>query len=103
MSRYRLSLLRLCPLSPWVGQQCPQIMALLLPIGSRKGRIIGFGSTAVGSPVWGANRNPIKNREEGGTLALGGCLSSKILNNQLIVGGSGMEDVRVEAHGGGST
>ncbi len=79
-------------------------MALLLPIGSRKARAIQFGSTAVSSPVWGANASPIKNREEGGALALGGRQSSKILNNQWIVGGSGMGDVsvRAEARWGGS-
>ncbi len=102
MSHHRPTLERLCPLSSWLGQWCPQIMAPLLPIGSRKAHTIGFGGTAVSSPVWGANASPIKNREEGVALALGGRQSSKILNKQLIVGGRGMGEVRVEAHWGGS-
>jgi hypothetical protein len=61
---------------------------------------IGFGGTAVSSPVWGANTSPIKNGEEGGALALGGRQSSKILNNQLIVNRSGMGDIRAEARWG---
>jgi hypothetical protein len=77
-------------------------MVPLLPIGSCKEHAIGFGGAAVGSPVWGANASPIKNRAKGTALALGGCQSSKILNNQLIVGGSSMGDVRAEAHWGGS-
>jgi hypothetical protein len=55
-------------------------------------RAIRFGGAAVGSPVWGTSASPIKNREEGGAL----------LNNQLIVGGSGMGDVRAEGRWGGS-
>jgi hypothetical protein len=78
-------------------------MVPLLPIGSRKARTIGFGSTAVSSPVWGANASPIKNREESKALVLGVCQSIKILNNQLIVGGRGSGDVRAEARWGGST
>ncbi len=77
-------------------------MVPLLPIGSRKACAIGFGGATVGSHVWGANASPIKNREEGGALALGGRQSIKKLNNQLIVAGSGMWDVRAEAHRGGS-
>jgi hypothetical protein len=77
-------------------------MVLLLPLGSRKARAIGFGSAPVGSPVWCINASPIKNREEVRALALGGCGSSKILDNQLMVGGSGMGDVRAEARWGGS-
>jgi hypothetical protein len=102
MSRRHPTLQRRCSLSPQVGQRCPQIMALLLPLGSRKARTIGFGSAAVGSPVWCINANPIKNREEVRALALVGRQSSKILNNQLMVGGSGMGDVRAEARWGGS-
>ncbi len=47
-------------------------MVPLLPIGSRKARAIRFGGAAAASHVWGANASPIKNREEGGALALGG-------------------------------
>jgi hypothetical protein len=46
---------------------------------------------------------PSKNREEGGALALGGHQSIKIFNNHLIIGGSGMGDVRSEVRRGGST
>ena len=48
-------------------------MALPLPIGLGKACAIGLGGAAVGSLVWGANASPIKNKEEGGVLALGGC------------------------------
>jgi hypothetical protein len=68
-------------------------MVPLLPIGSRKALAIGFGSATVGSHVWGTNASPIKNREEGGALALGCRQSIKILNNQLIVDGGGMWDI----------
>ncbi len=77
-------------------------MAPSLPIGSCKVHTIGFGDAAVGSPVWGANTSSIKNREEGRALALGGHQSIKILNNQLIVGGSGRGDDIAEVHGGGA-
>jgi hypothetical protein len=101
MSCRHPTLQRLYSLSPWLGQWYPQIMAPLLPIGSRKACAIGFGSTAVSSPVWGANVSPIINREEDRALALGGCQSINILNNQLLVGGSGRGDVRAEARQGG--
>ncbi len=103
MSHRRPALQWLCLLSPWVGQRYPQLMAPLLPIGTRKVCAIEFGVTAVGSTIWGANASPIKNREEGGALALGGHQSIKILNNQWIVGGSSRGDVRAEAHQWGST
>ncbi len=77
-------------------------MALLLSIGSCKLRAIGFCGASAGSPVWGANASPIKNREEGGALALGSHQSSKILNNQQIVGRSGVGNVRAEVRRGGS-
>ncbi len=91
-----------CPLSLLVGMWCLQPMAPLLPIGSCKARAIGFGSAAVGPHVWDANASTAKNKEEGGDLALGGHQSVKILNNQLIVAGSGMWDVRAETSWGGS-
>ncbi len=103
MSRRRPTLQWLCLLSPWVEQRYPQVMVPLLPIGTRKVRTIGLGGAAVGSPIWGANASPIKNREEGGALALGGCQSIKILNNQWIVGRSSRGDVRAEVHWWGST
>ncbi len=69
-----LTLQRHCPLSPWVGQQHQQLIAPPLPMGPCKVRPIGLGGAAVGSPVWGTNEaSPIKNREEGRSLALGGC------------------------------
>jgi hypothetical protein len=52
-------------------------MAPPFPMGPYKVRATGLGGTAVGSPVWGTNAaSPIKNREEGGVLALGGRQSS---------------------------
>jgi hypothetical protein len=77
-------------------------MVPLTPIGSCTAHAIGFGGGAVSSPVWGTNASPIKNREEGGALALGGRQSSNILNNQMIFGGSGMGDARLEARWEGS-
>jgi hypothetical protein len=96
------TLQRICPLSPWLEQWCPQIMVLLLPVGSCKACAIGFGGATFGSHVWGTNASSIKNREEGGALALGGRQSIKTINNQLIVSWCGMWDVRAEAHWGGS-
>ena len=77
-------------------------MAPPLPIGPGKARAIGLGGAAVCSPVWGANASPIKNSEEGRALALGGRQLIKIPNTQLLVGGSGRGDGRVEARGGES-
>jgi hypothetical protein len=78
MDHWRPTLQWLCPLSPWVGQRHQQLMAPPLPMGPYKARAIGLGGAAVGSPVWGTNTaSPIKNKEEGGALALGGCRSSK--------------------------
>ena len=42
-------------------------------------------------------RNPSKNRERGGALALGGCRLIKLYNNQPIAGGIDRGDVSVEA------
>ena len=51
-------------------------------------------------PLFGApTRDPSKNREMGRALALRGCGSIMITNNQLIVGGSDRGDVWVEARG----
>jgi hypothetical protein len=77
-------------------------MPPLLPLGTRKAHTVGFGGTAVGSPVWSTNASPIKISEEDGALALGGGQSIKILNNQPIVGGRGRGDVGADARWGGS-
>ncbi len=78
MDHCRPTLQRLCPLSPWVGQRHQQLMAPPLPMGPCKACTIGLGSAAVGSPVWGTKAaSPIKNREDGRVLALGGRQSSK--------------------------
>ncbi len=54
------TLQRLCPLTPCVGQRCPQLMVPLLPIVSHKAHAFGFGGAMVGLPVCGANTSPIK-------------------------------------------
>ena len=71
-------------------------MAPPLPMGPCKERAIGLGGDAVGLLVLGAKTQPIKNREGGGVLALGGC-RSKTPNNQPKVGGSIRGDDRGEA------
>ncbi len=51
-------------------------------------------------PLFGApKRDPSKNREMGRALALVGCGSIMITNNQPIVGGGDRGDVWVEARG----
>ena len=50
-------------------------------------------------PLFGApTPAPSKDREEHSALALGGCRSIKLSNNQPIAGGSDRGDVSVEAH-----
>ncbi len=52
------------------------------------------------APLFGApKRDPSKNREMGGALALGGRCSMTVTNNQPIGGGSGRGYVWVEACG----
>ncbi len=53
-------------------------------------------------PLFGVpTQAPLKNREEGGALVLGGHQSIKILNNQLIVGRSGRGGVLERRCAGG--
>jgi hypothetical protein len=73
-----------------------------LPISWIKVWAIGFGSTMVGSLVWGANASPIKNREEGRALALGGRRLMMANNYQPDSGRSGRGGVRAEARWAGS-
>ncbi len=42
----------LCPLSPWVGQQRPQILAPRLPMGTLQAPGAGFAHAMAGSLVW---------------------------------------------------
>ncbi len=72
-------------------------MAPPLPMVPCKARAIGLGSAAVGSLVWGIAMQPIKNREGGGVLALGGRRFVNRHNNQPKVGGSIRGDNRGEA------
>ena len=72
-------------------------MALPLPISWLKECAIGFDSAMVGSLVWGANASPIKNREEGRALAIGGRRLMMANNNQPASGRSDRGDVRAEA------
>ncbi len=52
------------------------------------------------APLFGApKRDPSKNREMGGALALGGRRSMTVTNNQPIGGGSGRGYVWVEVRG----
>jgi hypothetical protein len=73
-------------------------MAPPLPMVPCKVHAIGLGGAAVGSLVWGVSqRNPSKNREGGGVLALGGRRFVNRHNNQPKVGGSVRGDDRGEA------
>jgi hypothetical protein len=102
MSRCRPALQRLCPLS--MGRA---------PVPPNHGATASYRlMQSAGHQVWrcgcwfpclGCQHKPHKNREKGGALALGGHQSSKkCLNNQLIVGGSSMGDVRAEVRRAGS-
>ncbi len=50
---------RLCPLSPWVGQWCPQIFASRLPMGPLQVSVLGL-CTRRPVPLFGMNFNPHK-------------------------------------------
>ena len=43
---------RLCPLSPWVEQQCPQILVPRLPMGPLQAPDAGFVHVTAGYLVW---------------------------------------------------
>ena len=60
MTRRHPTLQRLCPLSPWVGQWWPHIMALWLPMGPYQARGVRISLAAVGSFVWANEFNPSK-------------------------------------------
>ena len=65
----------------------------------RKAPVVGFGCAMAGLPVWVAKKGHIKTQRYGQALALGGHRLITITNNQLIVGGSGRDNVWVEARG----
>jgi hypothetical protein len=64
---------QLCPLSPWVEQQHPQIMAPPLPNSICRLQAIGLAIDVVGSLIWGCKTRGIKKYRGAGALALGGC------------------------------
>ena len=99
MIHWRPTLQQLCPLSPWVEQQCPQQMTLRIPMVPRKAPAVGFGGAMAGLPVWGAKKRHIKKREKHGSSALGCCHLVATHNSQPIVGGSSRRDVGEKARG----
>jgi hypothetical protein len=64
---------RLHPLSPWVEQWRPQILALLLPNAIRRSQAIGLALDVVGSLISGGKMRGIKKYRGGCALALGDC------------------------------
>ena len=62
----------LCPLSPWVEQQRPQILAPPLPNAIRRLQAIKLVLDVIGSLIWGGKMRGIKKYRGGGALALGG-------------------------------
>ena len=60
-----------------------------LPNTMRRPRAVGLAFAVVGLLVWGVAMQPIKDREGGGVLALGGRRLMEKYNNQPKVGGSG--------------
>ncbi len=64
---------RLCPLSPWVEQRRPQILAPPLPNAIRRLQAIKLVLDVIGSLIWGGKMRGIKKYRGGGALALGGC------------------------------
>jgi hypothetical protein len=89
MSRRHPTLQQLCPLSPWVGQWRPQILAPRLPMGPQQAPGGGFTIAVAGSLAWGTKTQPIKIRERDRVLALGGRRLDVKRNNQPKVGVSG--------------
>ena len=71
MSRLRPILQKLCPLSPWVGEWWPQIIAPRYTMGPLQAGSIRIALAAVDSFVWANKFNASKNRVMGGGLALG--------------------------------
>ncbi len=65
MSRRHPTLQRLRPLSPWVGQWRPQILAPRLPMGPQQAPGGGFAIPVAGSLAWGTDTRPVKNYREG--------------------------------------
>jgi len=64
-----------------------------LPNTMRRPRAIGLAFAVVGSLVWGVAMQPIKNREGGEVLALGGRRFANRHNNQPNVGSDGGGDI----------
>jgi hypothetical protein len=94
ISRCHPTLQQLCPLSPWIGQRHPQIIAPSLPMGPLQAPSAGFALAMAGSLVWGNKTRHIKIQRDsgGGALTLGGCWLAKKSNNQPIVGRINIRD-----------
>jgi hypothetical protein len=61
---------RLCPLSPWVGQRRPQILAPHLPMGPLQAPGTGFMHATASSLVWDEFLIHIKKKRGGGGVGL---------------------------------
>jgi hypothetical protein len=70
MSRCHPTLQWLCPLSPWIGQRCPQIIAPLLPMCPLQAPSAGSRLAMAGSLVWGNKTRHIKKQRERGAVGL---------------------------------
>ena len=68
-------------------------MAPPLPNTMRRPRAVGLGFAVVGSLVWGVATQPIKNREGGKVVALGGRRVVNRHNNQPKFGSDGRGDI----------
>jgi hypothetical protein len=91
---------RLCPLSPWVGQRRPQILAPRLPMGPLQAPGAGFAHATAGSLAWMNFEATSKNREIGGASALGGRRSINTYHNRMQVGFRGGGYIAEEARPG---
>ena len=94
------TLQRICPLSPWVEQQCPQLMAPRLPMGPCTARAVGFGAAIVPFLFFCIKKKRIK-KEMVGVLVFGGNCLMMANNNQLRVGVGNRLEVQEEVRGAG--
>ena len=64
MIHRRPILQQLFPLSPWIEQRCPQLMAPRLTMVPCKAPVVGFGGAMACLPIWVAKKRRIKKKRE---------------------------------------
>ncbi len=92
MSRYHPNLQWLCPISPWIRQRHPQIIAPSLPMSLLQAPSTGFALATAGFLVWGNDTKHIKKQTDRGGIGLRWLLFGNKNNNQHIVGGNDRRD-----------